>query len=423
MSLQLPPDLLAQIRDLIHQYFDLSEFRDLCNRLGIRYYDLPGENLSDRTWELVLRVKREGRLYDLLSLCAHLRPNVAWPELAQRDQRDQWQSQRESVYESQRHIPRLGWVGGALLGAFILFLVFQFAVGGDKNNTSATPTITRLAVGQAITETQTSTPTATPTKTTTPTVTPTTTPTATYSPTPTPDLWLLPETSQSGMEWERPQDSMVMVYVAPPDEPLVLGSGVPAPTIGYWIDRHPVTNAQYQLCVEAGVCEPAEFIDDPRFNGADHPVVGVSWFDANTYSSWVGGVLPTESEWEYTAVGENATAYPWGNEFDGTRLNFCDVNCPFPSRRAVAWDDGYIYTSPVNAYPVGASWVGALDMAGNIWEWTASWSDASLTQRVVKGGAWGTAQSSTRAANFSTSEPFNRNNSFGFRVVIRNPFP
>jgi formylglycine-generating enzyme required for sulfatase activity len=273
------------------------------------------------------------------------------------------------------------------------------------------------------------TPTATPTPeptlalTLTHTPTPTATPSATPSPTATPDPDMLPPSGQLRDEWERPQDGMVMVYVPPPEEPFVLESGVDAPAQEYWIDKYTVTNTQYQLCVDAGVCEPAEFIDDSRFNGDNHPVVGVSWFDASAYSRWVGGVLPTESEWEYAAVGENATIYPWGNDFDGARLNFCDVNCPFPLRRAVAWDDDYVYTSPVNAYPAGASWVGALDMAGNIWEWTASWSDASLTQRVVKGGAWGTAASSTRAANFSTSEPFNRNNSFGFRVVIRNPFP
>jgi formylglycine-generating enzyme required for sulfatase activity len=156
------------------------------------------------------------------------------------------------------------------------------------------------------------------------------------------------------------------------------------------------------------VCVTHHRADDTDFNGADYPVVGVSWFDAMDYVGWLNEALPDDAEWvyalpdeamwEYAAVGESGWTYPWGDEFDGTLLNFCDTNCTF-NHKDDDWDDGHRYTSPVGNYPDGASWVGALDMAGNVWEWTDSWWDEDETRRVLRGGSFLNLQSSARAAS------------------------
>jgi formylglycine-generating enzyme required for sulfatase activity len=113
----------------------------------------------------------------------------------------------------------------------------------------------------------------------------------------------------------------------------------------FWIGQTEVTNAQYAQCVKADECSPPsdqEFFGDPDY--ADHPVVFVDWGQARKYAEWVGGDLPTEAQWAYAARGPMRWTYPWGNAFDGSRLNFCDVNCPeFPNEE---WDDGFEYTSP-----------------------------------------------------------------------------
>ena len=96
----------------------------------------------------------------------------------------------------------------------------------------------------------------------------------------------------------------------------------------------------------------------------------VTWNQADTYCRWTGARLPTEAEWEYSARGLNGGRYPWGDEIDGSLLNYCDANCELHKRNSDV-DDGYARTAPVGSYPDGASWVGALDMAGNVWEWTA----------------------------------------------------
>ncbi len=184
-----------------------------------------------------------------------------------------------------------------------------------------------------------------------------------------------------------------MVYV--PAGPYLMGVDRPTPDIesplhqadlpAFWIDRLEVSNAAYGRCVAAGACsEPQDlrFFTNPAY--ADHPVVFVTWRQAAVYCRWAGKRLPTEAEWEKAARGPDGRAYPWGSRADPGRLN------------AGNWVGG---TRPVGSYPRGASPYGALDMAGNVWEWVQDWlapypgGEASSPYfgrqvKVVRGGSW-----------------------------------
>lgn len=290
------------------------------------------------------------------------------------------------------------------------------------------PTHTTTATS---TSTHTPTPTHTPTITLTPTHTPepTETPTATPSPTATLDPNLPPSDPALGSIWQRPKDKMKMLYVPPGTFPMGGSDGggidqlVHDVTLdGFWIDETEVTNAYYAQCVDAGECAASIYASDSIYNGDDYPVVGVSWYDADSYCNWAGGQLPTEAQWEYAARGPDGNRYPWGK--DG-------LTC----ERAQFGDCGG-HTVPAGSHPEGASWIGALDMAGNVWEWVNDWFDSdyyanspvenpagpeSGDSRVLRGGGWGYFSiihlyniPSPRLA----SVPDGRATVFGFRCVL-----
>jgi formylglycine-generating enzyme required for sulfatase activity len=203
----------------------------------------------------------------------------------------------------------------------------------------------------------------------------------------------------------------------------------------YWIGQTEVTNAQYRPCVEAKACSlPADpmYYDDPAY--ADYPVVYVRWTDASTFARWFGGSLPTEAQWEYAARGPDGWAYPWGSEFYGVWLNYCDSQCA-RQYHDTAYDDGFAGLAPVGSYAYGASWVGALDMAGNVWEWTNDWYDESYYAtvengvldppgpapaegHVIRGGGWNDDRTEQRASFRGWREPFRYDDDRGFRVVV-----
>jgi len=149
---------------------------------------------------------------------------------------------------------------------------------------------------------------------------------------------------------------------------------------------------------------------------ADHPVVQVSARDAGRFCGWYGLRLPSEQEWEFAARGSDGRRYPWGNELPvepGQRLaNFGTVRCC-----AVDASDGYALFAPVGSYPAGASPFGLLDMAGNVWEWTASAFPGRPQEVVLRGGGWGNNPYCLRAAYRHGNPPDIGLNMVGFRCV------
>jgi serine/threonine-protein kinase len=128
----------------------------------------------------------------------------------------------------------------------------------------------------------------------------------------------------------------------------------------FWISKTPVTNAEYERFVHAtGHRVPIHWAGGIIPSGKEHhPVVFVDWFDARAFCGWAGGRLPTEAEWEKAARGVDGKIYPWGDARPNRKL--CNHNLFFGD------------TLEVGHHPDGASPYGVLDMAGNVWEWTAS---------------------------------------------------
>ena len=197
----------------------------------------------------------------------------------------------------------------------------------------------------------------------------------------------------------------------------------------FWIDRTEVTNAQFAGCVAAWACQPpantSSFTRDQYYGNdafADYPVLYVSWNDASDFCAWAGGRLPTEAEWEFAARGPEGFIYPWGN--DGPSSDLLNFLLNFNSNVGD--------TSKVGSYSNGASWVGALDMAGNVWEWVNDWYDSgyygkspdanpagpvSGEYRVLRGGAWNNGDDYARSSNRFNFHPVDRYDVVGFRCA------
>jgi formylglycine-generating enzyme required for sulfatase activity len=167
----------------------------------------------------------------------------------------------------------------------------------------------------------------------------------------------------------------------------------------------------------------SRYDDEKRFNGDDQPVVGVSWFDAQAYCHWLaemqraegGGQsekliykLPNEEEWEW-AAGGGKREYPWGNEEpDETRANY---------------DEKVGQTTPVGAYPKGATPEGLIDMAGNVWEWMENLYQEDKDWRALRGGSWFYTSGNLPCAARYFNLPVSGGDDVGFRVVVAQSCP
>jgi len=175
----------------------------------------------------------------------------------------------------------------------------------------------------------------------------------------------------------------------------------------FYIDRYPVTNAEYKLFVDATRHEhPAHWRRGMWPEGkANHPVVQVTWESAAKYAEWAGKRLPTDEEWEKAARGTDGRRYPWGNQF---WPQLCNTS-----------SDG---TSPVGSYsPAGDSPFGAADMAGNVWEWIGG--KRSPLRMPLRGGNWldGASECTTFFRRMHT--PKRKNDFVGFRCAADKALP
>ena len=328
--------------------------------------------------------------------------------------------------KAKRSVPVWGWVV-ALVALVALSAWAGISLTGRDSSSGETPeppTTESVAAGETpatATAPFTATPSRTAVSTASPTVTPTSgsrtggnpdppvptaRPTATVTLTPTPttqpqarfqagDIRVV---DRGGVEVEQvfvPAGSFMMgSEEGDEDEQPVHEVTLDA----FWIDRTEVTNEQFQACRYTGSCQWSIFSsgssqtrDDYRYDRifSYYPVIYVSWLDASDFCAWAGSRLPTEAEWEYAARGPEGFTYPWGNNGPSTDLLNFDANVGDTSR--------------VGSYPGGASWVSALDMAGNVWEWVNDRYDEEYYQnspggnprgpvsgeyRVLRGGAW-----------------------------------
>jgi len=188
------------------------------------------------------------------------------------------------------------------------------------------------------------------------------------------------------------------------------------------IDIYPVTNRQFEEFIDAGGYNEDRFWSEEgrtwrnkkkvtltkywkevKWNQPEHPVVGVSYYEAEAFARWAGKELPIEHQWERAARGIDGRDYPWEGGFDKEKCNTSE--------------SGIGKTTRVTRYPNGISPEGCYDMAGNVWEWTQSFYDESKDYRVLRGGSWFDYRYFARCANRNGNYPYDRYSYVGFRCV------
>ena len=202
----------------------------------------------------------------------------------------------------------------------------------------------------------------------------------------------------------------------------------------YYIDKYPVTNAEYGEFIAAINHPPPRHWDGGAYpeSLANHPVIYVSWHDARAYAQWAGKRLPTETEWEKAARGVDGRTYPWGNEFDSSKCSLSIMKRALFDQRAGS-SAPIVSTAPVGKSPAGASPYGVFEIAGNVWEWTSDWylpyagnscknRNYGEKDKVIRGGSWlegkdETLRVYTRCANRLHAPPNYKASNIGFRCA------
>jgi iron(II)-dependent oxidoreductase len=241
------------------------------------------------------------------------------------------------------------------------------------------------------------------------------------------------------------KDGSVLVFV--PAGTFRMGSGANArcrpehPVLisrGYFLGKYEVSRAQFlRFCEATGARRPPAVLDyhGERFDlGPRDPVIDVSWREAMAYCEWAGLRLPTSAEWEYAARGPESRRYPWGAKFLRGFANLGRYRDGTKSADDNRDDtDGYGLLAPVDAYPEGASWCGALNMCGNVQEWTrtvqVTYSRAPRvdpdpthgSRYVFRGLAWGNHPDDAYAAFRKWGTPGYRGPTVGLRVARDHP--
>ena len=173
----------------------------------------------------------------------------------------------------------------------------------------------------------------------------------------------------------------------------------------FFMDRTPVTNAEYQIYIEStNASFPPHWRQGKPIPGTEnHPVVQVTWFDALEYAKWAGKRLPTGLEWEKAARGTDGRVYPWGDVYDKKKLN--------------NGDGGPLKTLPVGQFsPDGDSPFGLVDMAGNVHEWTNDGNE--VITMGLRGGSWLDGRDEARTFSVRKHTPRRKNDFIGFRCAM-----
>ncbi len=314
------------------------------------------------------------------------------------------------------------WFGGVIVLALGVTLL------SSLNNTPSTPqpnpenTLTKIVITPTYIETVEPSATATVTVI----LNPTSTPVSTLTPTPLPTEII----DSKGVTMRLiPQGEFTMGITNQYWDP----DANPEHTVfieDFYLDKYEVTNALYEKCVDADVCEfpgPVYSYNRSKYYGnsqfEDYPVININWYQAKTYCEWRESHLPTEAEWEKAARLDNESRYPWGNFWDSnnpdcTRGNF--VGC------------GVGDTTKVGIYEGGKSQYGVYDLIGNVEEWIGDWysdnyyysspsSDPlgpnSGTERVLRGGSWRDTILPETIFRRSRRDPETTRDNIGFRCA------
>ncbi len=255
-----------------------------------------------------------------------------------------------------------------------------------------------------------------------------------------------PACTRVGQTWTSPADRMTLECVpagefwmgSAENDPLAAADEFPLRQVSlpaFWIDRTEVTNSMFAGCVAAGTCHSRTYspylwgtytrwrdpyYGDPQYD--NYPVIMLDGDEAEAYCHWAGRRLPSESEWEKAARGTDGRMFPWGEGIDCEKANYtgCSVD-----------------TTEVTAHPAGASPYGALDMAGNLWEWTSDWyPDEKIVSglpptmlpphyyeyRALRGGSWGSPANYLRTAERASGKPEHWfDNQIGIRCTASSP--